>query len=438
MSASAELLDEPAPVAEALLLPETSESVFEPSSSRLFYGWLMLPLAMLMMVATSPGQTFGITFFNSYFRDTFALSQTRLSAIYLVATVVASLALPSVGGLVDRFGLRSAALTAVLALASVCLMMSQATGIVVLFFAFVALRILGPGTLTLLANNTLAAWFDRRLGMASGLMQLSMAGAMAVIPVGIVALIDTFGWRGAYLALAAILAGGLLPLLAVFYRQSPDDVGQLPDGSHHSLHAELSSLSKIGLTLQQAKTHRAYWILLTATATWALIGTGFVFHLEALFAAEGLTKTDSARAMSFLAGGMALAQVFGGLLADRLAVRWLLTWAVTLIGVTSGVLALGIGWLLVPCFAVYGVAQGSMSIVAGTAWARYFGRAHLGKIRGMSLTAAVAGSSLGPLVMGVSDDYLGGFGPSLWLFAGWAAIVAFASIWATPPAQGHE
>ncbi len=68
-----------------------------------------------------------------------------------------------------------------------------------------------------------------------------------------------------------------------------------------------------------------------------------------------------------------------------------------------------------------------------TVWARYFGRKHLGKIRGMSLTAAVGASAIGPVIMGVSADYLGGFADSLWLFAALSAVCAITACWASPP-----
>lgn len=433
MSATVEVLEDPSLPDAAEANSEVTVGPTETNSSWFFYGWVMLPLAMLMLISTSPGQTFGITFFNAEFRAAFDLTQTKLSATYLVATVLASLALPSIGGLIDRFGLKRSALVAVAAMAGVCVLMSQTTGVATLFLAFMLFRIMGPGTLVLLANNTLATWFDRRLGMASGMMQVAMAGAMAFVPAGIVWMIGAFGWRGAYLGLAAILVGGLLPLLAFAYHESPERLGQVPDGLRAARSAKSPSATAVGLTVQQAMRQRAYWILLAATATWALIGTGFVFHLEALFQAHGMGKAASTRAMPCMATGMVTAQILGGLLADRLALRWLVTTAVGLIGITCVMLAVGSGAMLIPSFAVYGIAQGLMSIIAGTAWARYFGRAHLGKIRGMSLTAAIAGSSLGPLLMGVSDDYLGGFEPSLWLFAAMAGVVSIAGLWATPP-----
>ena len=424
----------------ALAVEQSKDSLNESYASKLFYGWLMLPIAMLMMIATSPGQTFGLAFFNEKFRATFDLSQTRLSATYLLATVIASLAIPTIGGWVDRFGLKRAALVAVTMMAGACVFASQVQGIVSLFFAFMILRTVGPGSMTLLANNTLASWFNRRLGLVSGIMQVGMAGALAIVPAGILVLIETFGWRGAFLAIAAIVACSLMPLLLFFYRESPKELGLLPDGEQMSTGDEVDSSAHDatwGLSVQEARQHRAFWILLAAAAVWALIGTGLVFHLDAIFRSQGMTLADSARAMSCLAIGMGVMQVLGGLLADRMSLNWLLGVAIGLIAVSCTMLAMGQGSLYIAAYAVYGAAQGIKTIIASTAWARYFGRAHLGKIRGISLTAAIAGSSVGPLLMGISADYFGGFIPSLWLFTGMAAVISIAGFWATPPAVKH-
>jgi len=406
-----------------------------------FYGWLMLPLATLMMISTSPGQTFGVTYFNEKFLVEFGLSKTGLSTIYLVATLAAAMTLTFIGGLIDRYGLRVTMFCGFTALAGACVVASQATGVATLFLAFFMLRTFGPGTMTLLANNTLAAWFDSRLGLASSISQITMAVAWATVPAGIVLLIDSFGWRGAYLAFAAFFAFGMLPLMAVFYRQSPADIGQIPDGlKFHAVKKRKSYNLGPQFTVREAMRQPAYWILLTATAVWSLVGTGLVFHLVALFQAVGLESRDSARAIGTMALVMGLTQLGGGVLADRLAMRWLLIAAMSLL--TLAILtvadASGLG-MLVLGFAIFGCGQGLMTIISTTAWARFFGRAHLGKIRGTSLTAAVGASAIGPVIMGASADYLEGFGASLILFAAMTATLGIAAWWATPPkVEGRE
>lgn len=429
--------------APELNVPEVSRPagvVVAPPRPKLFYGWLMLPTATLVMVASSPGQTFGFSFFNPEFIATLSISKTTLSATYLVATLLAAVPLSYVGAMTDRFGLRSSLLATVGAMSGACLLAASVQNLPMLFATFVVMRMVGPGALVLLANNTLAAWFDRRLGIVSGAMQLGMACAVALVPWAAVLLIDSVGWRLAYVAMAAVLGAGLLPLVWLVYRDSPDHVGQhldgltptpadLVDGQPHPPAAATS----YDRTLAEAASTPAFWIFIVATGAWALIGTGIVFHMESMFLGEGMSTKTAAWAPTLLAVGMATTQILGGILADRIVVRWLVVGAMGGIAASCCVAAGMGGRAMLPAFAIYGCAQGLMTVLAGTAWARFFGRRHLGRIRGVALTAAVASSSAGPLVMGVSADYLGSFTPALWGFAVLAAAIGVAGFWVRRP-----
>jgi OFA family oxalate/formate antiporter-like MFS transporter len=405
------------------------------NSPILFYGWVMLPLAMLVMIATFPGQTIGVTYFIPHLRKTLDLSQTQMSATYLLATLLASIPLTYLGTFTDRLGLKRSVLIAVVLMAATCVAASQVQSTFMLLVVFFLLRMIGPGSMSLLANNTLAMWFDRRLGMASGFLQVGMAGAVASFPVGVLLLIDAYGWRGAYVFLGAILLIVLLPLMLLFYRERPSDLGQWPDGiaPDSNKDQQISDIYVAGVDLSAAIRYRSYWILIIATTIWSLVGTGIVFHIEGLFHQIGYSQLDSARACTLLAVGMGCMQLAGGLLADRLAIRWLVAASMTGMGTSCAAMALassalipGRGLFVAAC--TYGMAQGLMTIVASTAWARYFGRAHLGKIRGTTITAAIAGSSLGPLAMGISIDTWGGFAPALWMFATLALLCGIAGL----------
>ena len=81
------------------------------------------------------------------------------------------------------------------------------------------------------------------------------------------------------------------------------------------------------------------------------------------------------------------------------------------------------GLAALAAYIAYGVGQGLMTVVGSASWAKYFGPAHLGHIRGVSMTVGISCSALGPLVMGASVDYLGGFEPALWFFTAVAVSV---------------
>lgn len=394
----------------------------------------MLPLAIAVMVASSPGQTYGFTFFNPEIRSALNLSHSQLSAIFMVATIIAAIVLPTIGGLIDRCGLRRSTIVAVAMMALSCALISLSEGPILLLIAFVLLRALGSGTMVLLANNTLAAWFDKRLGMVIAAMQICMAFATAHVPATILELIDFYGWRGAYLALATVLSVGLLPIVVLAYRQSPEEMGMHPDGAHSA--ASERPLSQQGMTLLEASKVPAYWILLSATSLWGLVGSGIMFHLDSIFASHGLGTDVSVPAIYFLAIAMGTMQVLGGYCTDRVPMARILVSALLSMASCCGILAVDHpDWLTMGCI-LFGLGQGLMTIVAGTAWARFFGRAHLGRIRGTSIMAGVGGSSVGPLLMGLSIDYQHSFSTALWLFAVFCAGVGLAAFWAHPPLPG--
>lgn len=56
-----------------------------------------------------------------------------------------------------------------------------------------------------------------------------------------------------------------------------------------------------------------------------------------------------------------------------------------------------------------GVVGGFEAIYPGVVWPNYFGRKHLGSIRGMAMTASVMGSAFGPLPFGFAFDRFGGY-----------------------------
>jgi MFS family permease len=156
----------------------------------------------------------------------------------------------------------------------------------------------------------------------------------------------------------------------------------------------------LSFDLRGAMGTRTFWILIASTGMWSMIGTGLVFHLDALLASRGLTTAEAAWATPIMATCMAAMQLAGGRIADRAAPGRLAAAALVLVTGACTAFALGHGAMLVAAYGVYGLGQGLMSLVNSTVWARYFGRPHLGKIRGTALASAISASAVGPLVLG--------------------------------------
>ena len=55
-----------------------------------FYGYVMIPVAMMIQIGTSPGQTFAISAFTPEIRRSLELSDSRLSLAYILGTFLAA------------------------------------------------------------------------------------------------------------------------------------------------------------------------------------------------------------------------------------------------------------------------------------------------------------------------------------------------------------
>jgi sugar phosphate permease len=401
-----------------------------------YYGWVMLPIAMLAMIATSPGQTFGVSIFNPSFRQALGLSHSQLTGAYMAGTLLAALPQPYIGGLMDRYGIRRVMFIIVILLGTACIFMSQVNSLLMLFLAFFCLRVLGQGALALLANNTLAMWFQVRLGTVAGMMSAAAAGAIALIPPLVLLLINQFGWRGAFAALGIVVWVVMLPILLIFYRNRPEDVGQMLDG-RSSAAADVAIEEKeeaLSFTLKEAWHTRAYWILMFFTAAWALIITAIFFNIVPIFTNQGLTDANAAATYTTIAVVLGATQLIGGALADRFRLNWLASLSMIFVAAGVWMLSQANSIVLAQLYAVLiGVSQGLFGAVNNTVWVRYYGRAHLGRIRGSVAMAMVAGSSTGPFIMGATYDFFGSYQVSLNLFIALLIPLAIATLWATPP-----
>lgn len=77
-----------------------------------------------------------------------------------------------------------------------------------------------------------------------------------------------------------------------------------------------------------------------------------------------------------------------------------------------------------------GICSGSFRVVDAVLWAKYFGRQHLGAIRGVTTLGATGGTALGAFPLGLSMDLLGSYGPALDGLIGITIIIAII-VWFT-------
>jgi OFA family oxalate/formate antiporter-like MFS transporter len=403
-----------------------------------YYGWLIVPVVIIAQGVSGVGQTYGLSVFNPSLHDSLGISLSVLSITYMIGTLVASLPQPYIGSVMDRFGIRWTTIGIGILLGGACLLFSQVNSIITLLLGFFLLRLLGQGALSLLAGNMPAMWFQEKLGTVAGIVSSGFPISIAVIPPFFLYLINQMGWRSAYQFLGILVWLILLPLMVFVYKNHPADVGQVMDGGIdlEGKRRERLKNRAISFTPEQARRTSSYWIALVNNALWAMIITAVFFNLLFILDSQGITPAVAAATYTTIAVASIATQLMLGPLANKGPLQILLM--ASMAALAGGIIALIFSTtpLIAHLYAVItGISTGLISLVGGTLLPRYFGREHLGKLRGAVLTAQMAGSSLGPFITGLIFDLTGSFQISLWIFVGLLIPAALISLRATQPPQ---
>jgi len=408
--------------------------------SPVYYGWIVLGISTLGMAATLPGQTAGISLFIDAFIEDLELSRSAVSWFYTVATVLGSLALPLVGRLLDRYGPRRVAVAIIACFAASCAGMGWVSGWIGVFVGFVCLRTFGQGALGLINNHAVNLWFERRRGLAVGILGLGMAGATAFFPPLIEEGIQSYGWETTYLIMGGLLAAIMLPVGALLYRDAPERYGLSADppaggdGDDGRGDSPAEDAAVRGIRPEAAYRTWTFWLFTGAGVCTAGFGTGLLFHHFSILEEVGVGRDLAAQFFIPLGVVTAVFNVGTGWLVDRYPPRLLLGGQLVLFGAMTGLLpAVDTAVEVWAYGGVFGVAQGMQQALLGSAYAYYFGRAHHGTIRGLANTVFIGGTAIGPAVLALGPDFMGGFAPILWIITPVPLVLAAAAFlaWAT-------
>ena len=369
---------------------------------------------------TTPGQTVGVSVFLDKIIADLGLSRGQVSLMYTLGTLAASFALPFVGRFIDRRGPRLAVAIIAALFALACVGMGFVSNLVTLFFGFLLIRGLGQGSLSLVSLYVVNVWFVRRRGLAVGMTGLGFAVATAFFPLLIEALIAQFGWRTAYMLLGGLVAVTILPLGALLFRGHPERFGLRPDGGAVTTEA----VAETNLSLAEARRTATFWLFVAGGVCVAALSTGLVFHHYSIMAEGGLDRLAAATVFLALGFIVAGANLTTGVLVDRVPPRFLLS--VAMGGMTAALLMAthvsGRPTLLL-YGALLGLTQGMNGALGASVFAYYFGRKHIGSIKGFVTTMTVAGTAFGPFLFALGFERAGGYAPVLLLSAAVPVVI---------------
>ena len=393
-------------------------------NTRVFYGWWIVIACFVLCFYVGTAVFWGFTAFFEPLVDEFQWSYAQVSLAVSLRGLEMGLLAPIVGFLVDRFGARKLILTGVISIALGLAGLSRTTSLAWFYGCFLVLAFGAGGCTTVVTMSVVASWFNKRLGVALGIMASGFGASGLGIP-AIVGLVDAFGWRT---TLVILSAGMLVVGLAVFavIRNRPEDMGLLPDGlppkpaqaaeGDPEVQFPLKDAAPLGL--KQLWLSGPFLALMGAEFVRMMIVQSVSLHIMPYLSHMGYGRGEA----GFIAASVPLISIVGrfgfGYLGDVLDKRRIFSVAFVLIAV--GMLAFYNlpGWMWMAVFLIcYGPGLGGGMVMRGSLVRECFGRSYFGRLMGLVMAAAAIGGLVGPWAAGWFFDMVGDYQPVWMVFS---------------------
>lgn len=329
-------------------------------------------------VLVSASFAFGMTFvlfvmtaglFMTPMQEEFGWSRTSLSIGPLVILIAGPFNLV-VGLMIRLFGARRIAISGLSLLVMGVLMMSFVQPVPALIYGLtVFIAIAGAMTNAPVYTTGIVTWFSRNAGSAIGITLSGVSiSSFIVIPL-LAHIIEGYGWRTGYRALAVLMLLPL-PLLLLWFREkivSPrDDVVKVP--------SVLTDRS-----LKAAFSDYRLWILIISIGFATVPIGGFVSQLVPLLVSLDFTPVSAALLGSVFALSIGFGRIAAGFLLDHLPPGLVTSSCLGLPAVGALLLATfefgpGIGIIAFTSAALIGLAQGAEADFIAFYALRLFGR----------------------------------------------------------------
>jgi sugar phosphate permease len=401
--------------------PQSESDEILPNSPWFFYGWVVIGLSFATQGFHSAARI-SFSVFQVPLIEEFGWSRGALGGAFAFMMVIYALTGPFAGSRFERYGPR-----AVIPWGSVLIGIALAGG----FFITSLLHVYILTGLFLAVGHALSGfsmhgaliprWFSKKRGLATGI-SLSGAGigALVLIPV-IERMIDSYGWRVAYLFFGLALLLVLAPANFLLLRNRAQDMGLPLDGlpsreseePPESFQTEKKAMGT-GKVFSSIRGDPRFWMLGLISFFIGISNNTIMSQLQLYFvdAHYGMASAAIVLGMSgfFRIGG----SVVNGWVSDHLGRRigLALSAALSAAGVILLLQIPRLGAAPFPGYlfaVIFGFGGGGMSACFSALVADTFKGPSLAVIMGILGVSYGAGGALGPPLAGYTFDMVGSY-----------------------------
>lgn len=368
-------------------------------------GWVTV-VVCLLGISTGPA-AFGLSslfLLGGPIGAEFGWSRTAISAAVSVMMLCTAIALPFMGRLVDRVGVKKVLVPSVIIFGLCFLAASKITAYWQFIAVYVAMGTIAVGTNSVPYMRVLTAWFDRRRGLAIGIAGSGTGLGFGYVPLVTQEFVSHFGWRGGYFGLGLIMLLFTLPMIVFLLHEKPQSLGLHPDGAASD---EVPTHPvATGDSLREAMRRRDFWSLIVIFSGLAFVLYGLIPHMVPMLQDRGVPVHQAAWLASAFGWSAFGGRLLIGFLVDRYDARRIAFVFFTLSAIGLALLSVQMPiWAFTVAAIMLGLSLGAEVDMLAYLTSRYFGLKNFAQIFGVMFSVVMVAMSLSPVAFGKVYDY---------------------------------
>ena len=383
------------------------------------YSWLRLFISLLIAVIGNVGM-WAIVVVMPDFQAEMGFDRANASLPYTFTMIGFAVGNYAIGRMVDRYGIVACLLGAAILNSAAFYAATLTSSLWIICFiqlllGFASAAAFGP----LIAD--VSKWFLKRRGIAVAIAASGNYLSGAIWPLLLTGVLQTSGWQGVYLWLAALTITIMVPFSLLLSQKVNDQSIQLADAQ---------SSNRLGALPFSART--LTWLLGLAGVGCCVAMSMPQVHIVAYCVDLGYGPTAGAEMLSLMLMGGVFSRLISGVLADRLGgVRTLLIGAsLQCVGLVLYLPSDGLASLYLVSL-VFGLSQGGIVPSYAIIVREYLPARMAGERVGFVMMATIIGMALGGWMSGWIYDASGSYALAFWNGIAWnflnITIVGFIS-----------
>ncbi|MGE5343673.1 MAG: CynX/NimT family MFS transporter [Candidatus Omnitrophota bacterium] len=410
-----------------------------------FYGWKLVAVLFFVYLSATIALVGG-NIINTFMAKQLDMKRSLFGAGFALAYLLVGFVSPLAASVAKKVGERVTISIGLLMIMTGALLMSFIGNTSGGYMAGFGL-IIGTGSAfaTVLPIQTLITrWFERKRALATGVVLSAggFSGIVSSLMVNHIIKSTNGNWKLAWIMIASLM--GLITLVAFFFiKNTPEELGQVPDGSVNSQNdsnrAQKQTKPKVYQTpeswgLKEALGTRALWLTLLAAAAqfigyYLCLNHGMIHLMDV-----GISNDLAALSPGILLFASIGGRLLSGALGDHIEPRFIIMTGLMLTLIGCIALMNAVSPFLVYVYAVtVGLGFGLVYVCLFTMLGNYFGTVNIRSFLGFLIPIVTLFGASAPLVGGIIKDRTGSYAMALTGTVVIAAVGSLLLFFARPP-----